>query len=53
MGQYANDEGIKVVLGNGVATWISNSVEIHIYNRYREFFEPGCEANGFLKVEAV
>lgn len=42
--------GIKVVLGNGVATKLSNQIENQIYSSF-PFFYGASEANGFLKVK--
>ena len=41
--------GIKVVLGNGVATKLSNQIENHIYSSIPIFY-GASEANGFLKI---
>ena len=41
--------GIKVVLGNGVATNLSNQIENHIYSS-NPIFYGASEANGFLKI---
>lgn len=42
--------GLKVVLGNGVATDISNLVELLVYDRYRNLFSGASESNGFTKL---
>ena len=49
----ANLLGLGVVIGNGVATIISNIVEIEIYRKFQSFFFGACEANGHLKVYPV
>ena len=41
--------GIKVVLGNGVATKLSNQIENHIFSSFPIFY-GASEANGFLKI---
>lgn len=42
---------INVVFGNGVATEISNRVEIGIYKEHHNLFYGASEANGFCKVK--
>ncbi len=42
--------GMQVVLGNGVATWLSNKIELSIYDHHRALFSGACEANGFQKL---
>jgi len=42
--------GIETVIGNGVATSISNKIENTIYSQYKECFFGASEANGFLKL---
>ena len=49
MAQIANQLGMKVVLGNGVASSLSNNVENWIFN-YLDFFHGSSEANGFKKI---
>jgi O-succinylbenzoate synthase len=44
--------GVKVVLGNGVATMMSNDIEIRIHSRYKEVIYGASEANGFMKILA-
>jgi len=51
--KYANSLGLGVVIGNGVATIISNIVEIEIYRKYQSLFFGACEANGHLKVDPM
>lgn len=41
---------VKVVIGNGVATSISNSIENTIYNHFNKMIYGASEANGFLKI---
>jgi L-Ala-D/L-Glu epimerase len=48
--EYAVSLGLKVVLGNGVATDISNLVELLVYDRYRNLFSGASESNGFTKL---
>lgn len=43
--------GLKVVLGNGVATKMSNDIENAIYLQYAGKLFGASEANGFLKVK--
>ncbi len=50
LAQYAKTIGLKVVLGNGVATDISNFLELQIYKNNTELFDGACESNGFLKL---
>jgi O-succinylbenzoate synthase len=47
--RFAHELGLKVVVGNGVATAISNQVEISVYLANREWFYGPHEANGYLK----
>jgi o-succinylbenzoate synthase len=49
--EYAVERGLRVVLGNGVATDISNMLELRTYDRYRHLFAGACESNGFAKME--
>lgn len=51
LAKYANKCGIKVVIGNGVASAISNDVENYIYSKYNHLFYGASEANGFLKIK--
>ncbi len=46
----AHSLGMKVVIGNGVATWLSNRVELMIASESPELFMLPTEANGFLKL---
>ncbi len=48
--EYANQNGLKVILGNGVATWPSNQVELSVYAENRSWFSGVHEANGYIKV---
>jgi L-alanine-DL-glutamate epimerase-like enolase superfamily enzyme len=48
--RLARSLGLKVVLGNGVATQISNDIELKIHSEHWEWFYGASEANGFLKV---
>lgn len=50
LAKFANERGIKVVLGNGVATYLSNEIELRIHNDYQSYFWGASEANGFLKI---
>lgn len=49
--RYANDQGLKVILGNGVATDLSNQVETSVYLRNPNLFVEPLESNGYIKVE--
>jgi L-alanine-DL-glutamate epimerase-like enolase superfamily enzyme len=44
------ENGLKVVLGNGVATEMSNDIENSIYLRYKNKLFGASEANGFQKI---
>jgi len=46
----AHKNGIKVVIGNGVATNLSNDIENQIFLEYSHLFFGASEANGFLKI---
>jgi len=46
----ANRKGIKVILGNGVATSISNEIENEIYMKNKALFVAPLESNGFKKL---
>lgn len=48
--EYANQNELKVILGNGVATWPSNQVELSVYAENRSWFSGVHEANGYIKV---
>nr|WP_236017306.1 enolase C-terminal domain-like protein [Roseivirga sp. E12] len=50
--QLASDLNMGIVLGNGVATKISNRVEIELYHRFKELYHAPLEANGFLKIHS-
>lgn len=47
---YATSIGLKVVIGNGVATDISNQLELWLYDSYRNLFAGASESNGFAKL---
>lgn len=49
--EYAGELGLRVVLGNGVATDISNVLELRLFATNRHLFHGACEANGFAKLE--
>jgi O-succinylbenzoate synthase len=49
--KIAAENGMKVVLGNGVATLLSNEIESGIYLKYPDMIFGACEANGFLKIK--
>lgn len=49
--RFTNRVGMKVIPGNGVATRLSNPIEIQVYNEHRKFFQTGSEANRFLKIK--
>jgi L-Ala-D/L-Glu epimerase len=48
--KYAHQLGLKVILGNGVATWASNQVELAVYETNKSWFSGVHEANGYLKI---
>ena len=48
---HAFEKGIHVVLGNGVATKLSNDIENAIYLLLKEKIYGASEANGFLKLK--
>jgi o-succinylbenzoate synthase len=48
---YAKSIGLKVVIGNGVATDISNLLELWLYDCYRNLFSGASESNGFAKLQ--
>ncbi len=48
---YATTIGLKVVIGNGVATDVSNLLELWIYDRYQHLFAGASESNGFAKLQ--
>jgi L-Ala-D/L-Glu epimerase len=50
MAQYAYDCGLKIVIGNGVATDISNMLELSLYGQYPQLFTGASESNGFVKI---
>ena len=51
LSKIAYGKGIKLILGNGVATWMSNQIELCVYSENRELFYKEHEANGYLKVK--
>lgn len=51
LARRASGLGLKVVLGNGVATDIGNYCEALIIGSEPDLFIPGAECNGFLKIE--
>lgn len=48
--KLANDLGLKIVLGNGVAGLLTNQIENYLYNKYRDQLYGASEANGYLKI---
>ena len=48
--ETAHKNGLKIVLGNGVATLNSNEIENVVYNRYKNIIFGASEANGFKKI---
>ena len=48
----AHQAGIGVVLGNGVATGLSNQIENSLFHQHGDWFYGDAEGNGFLKVKA-
>jgi len=51
--RLANELGMGVILGNGVATQTSNKVEIDLFHRFSKLYQAPLEANGFLKISTV
>lgn len=51
LARLANNMGMKVVLGNGVASSLSNMIEVSLYLKYPELFILPLEANGYLKIK--
>lgn len=51
MAKYAKQIGLKVVVGNGVATDISNGLELNLYHTYPQLFDSASESNGFAKLQ--
>jgi L-Ala-D/L-Glu epimerase len=51
LAKHAKSIGLKVVLGNGVATDVSNLLELWVYDRYRHLFDGASESNGFAKLQ--
>jgi len=50
MAKYANSQSIGVIIGNGVATGISNSIENKLFDLYPDYFLTPLESNGFQKI---
>ena len=48
---HATSVGLKVVIGNGIATDVSNQLELWIYDSYRNLFAGASESNGFAKLQ--
>lgn len=48
--ESVREKKMKVILGNGVATGISNAVEHYIHLKYIDSIFGASEANGFLKI---
>ena len=48
--KIAHKNGLSVVIGNGVATKLSNDIENQIYRMHSDLFFGASEANGFLKI---
>lgn len=51
LSQLAKSLGLKVVIGNGVATQLSNNLEIKMQQEYPELFWGASEATGFKKLK--
>ncbi len=51
LAEYAKSIGLKVVIGNGVATDVSNLLELWLYDHYRHLFDGASESNGFAKLQ--
>ena len=50
MARHARTQGLGTVFGNGVATDISNLLELRLFDRYRSLFQGACESTGFAKL---
>lgn len=50
LARHAAGIGLKIVLGNGVATDVSNLLELWVYDHYQNLFAGACESNGFAKL---
>ncbi|UKN01572.1 hypothetical protein K6119_17755 [Paracrocinitomix mangrovi] len=48
--KHANQLGIKVILGNGVAGELTNKIEVLVFENHKDLFDPILEANGFKKL---
>jgi len=48
--EAAHQKGIQVILGNGVATHISNKIENEIFVKNQHLFLNPLESNGFKKI---
>lgn len=51
LSEHAHKKGVQLILGNGVATWISNKIELCIFTKYNHYYYKEHEANGYLKVK--
>jgi len=51
LAKIAHKNGVNVIIGNGVATGLSNRIENTIYNLYSSLFYGPSEANGFKKLK--
>lgn len=51
LAKYAKSIGLKVVIGNGVATDVSNLLELWLYDCYQDLFDGASESNGFAKLQ--
>lgn len=49
--KYAKQLGLRVVIGNGVATDISNLLELKLHHCYADLFDGASESNGFVKLQ--
>jgi L-alanine-DL-glutamate epimerase-like enolase superfamily enzyme len=50
LARVAGDLGLKVILGNGVASDIGNFAEAQVIGRCADILEPGAECNGYHKL---
>lgn len=48
---YAKQLGLNVVIGNGVATDVSNLLELWLYHCHPDLFDGASESNGFEKLQ--
>ncbi|MBT7852672.1 MAG: hypothetical protein HN675_05075 [Opitutae bacterium] len=51
LARHAKSRGLSVVIGNGVATDISNLLELQVYNSFKYIFSGASESNGYLKIK--